>query len=70
MDAMGARGNWMRSVSAHGNSEKRSDSQSSESGGGKDDDPDPIVIFQRYPNRAFGALDDVAFDPSAHDSFQ
>jgi hypothetical protein len=64
------RENWMRSGSARGNSEKRDDSQSSESGGRKDHDPDPIVIFQGYAFRAFGALDDVAFDPSAHDAFQ
>jgi hypothetical protein len=61
------RGIWMQRGSTHCNSEKRDDSQSSESGGRKDQGPDPIVIFQSCAFRAFGVFDDVAFDPSAHD---
>jgi hypothetical protein len=62
------RGIWMQRGSAHCDSEKRDDSQSSKSGGRKDHSPDPIVIVQRYGFRAIGALDDAAFVPCAHDS--
>ena len=53
---------------SHSDSEKRDDSQSSDSGGREDHRPDPIVIFRRYAFRAFGALNDVALDPFVHDS--